>query len=119
MALTVRKKVTFEFLGDEYRECYLYFRAIPVKDYTDIQQRLADLQGVDSIAALIDVLKAYFLSGQFTDEKGELVDVTADDIGNLDKDSIVLCFQRFTGQDDPKEILPSPTPLPTDNGISA
>lgn len=36
MAITIRKRVNFDFLGDEYKEAYLVFRSIPLADYEKI-----------------------------------------------------------------------------------
>lgn len=34
MEIVIKKKVTLEFLGDEYKNAYLVFRSMPLKDYS-------------------------------------------------------------------------------------
>ena len=95
MAIVIRKKVSLDFLGEEYKGAELYFRAIPMKDYeqmmdelpktdprlkelatkeelTDIEQKELDTladnaqeENKKNIGLILRYLKKYFISGQF------------------------------------------------------
>lgn len=100
MALTIRKKVSLEFLGEEYKESYLVFRAIPLKDFESLIEQInaVEKDGSKSFSFISTKLKEYFVSGKAANESGTLEDVTKDDIENLDQESIIKCFEALTGQ---------------------
>ncbi len=102
MGLVIRKKVTLEFLGDEYKDAYLVFKAIPIGDLQKIQDKMPTENDKDTskaIPVMLEVLKDYFQDGKFPNEKGELEDVTKEDLDNLDANSAVKCFQGLSGVD--------------------
>lgn len=100
MALTIRKRISLDFLGEEYKDAYLIFSAIPVKDFEDIQTQIEDIKddNTRSIKVVLDYVKKYFISGKAPDEKGVEQDVTKEDLDNLDQTSLVKCFELITGQ---------------------
>lgn len=105
MPIVIKKRVEFDFLGEDYKDAYLVFRSIPLKDFDEITEQIKQAEK-DSKAAtfMLDTLKKYFVSGKFPDADT----VAADDLEGLDAESVIKCFTRFTGQDpDPKG--PSPT----------
>lgn len=100
MAIRIKKKVTLEFLGDEYKDSYLVFAALPVKDFKDFQEK-ADKAADDEKALdlIIATLKDNFIEGKVEDQT-----VTAEDMDSLDRETVLKSFQRYTGTDlDPKE----------------
>lgn len=110
--IIIKKRVSFDYLGDEYKDAYLVFKSIPGVDFDDIQEKLKGFEGKDkgSIGFIVSILKQYFLSGSFPD----IPEVRAVDLDGLDAESIIKCFRTFTGQEiDPKVETPSTTPLPT------
>lgn len=65
-----------------------------------------------SIRMMLDLLKRYFISGEFPDaETGTLEKLDgADDLDGLDEDAAMRCFKRLTGQEiDPKGEKPLST----------
>lgn len=117
MPIVIRKRVSLDFLGEEYKEAYLIFKSIPAVDFDGVTQTLKTMEDKEqaSMGFLIDLLKRYFLSGEFPDDEGKLQSVTADDIGQLDSASVIQCFQVFTGQDlDPKAETPLTNTSPTE-----
>lgn len=115
MAIVIKKRVSLEFLGEEYREAYLVFRAIPAIDFDEVGTRLNEVEkdNASSVKIVLDVLKTYFLSGKFPDDAG-LTDVNKEDLDGLDPISLTKCFQIFTGQEiDPKDgtLLTSSLPM--------
>ena len=101
MAIVIKKRVSLDFLGEEYKDAYLIFRSIPIKDFEALQN---EIQGIDqdnakSISFIFNKLKEYFISGEFPDESGKLQPVTSDDLDELDQVTTVRCFQALSGQE--------------------
>lgn len=100
MALVIKKRVSLEFLGEEYKDASLTFKSIPIKDIDSLQKEVTKSQEDNKAATFIlDTLKKYFVEGVFPG-----VDtVTADDLGDLDSETVLKCFSTLTGQTiDPK-----------------
>lgn len=122
MALVIRKKVSLDFLGEEYKDAYLVFKSIPLKDYQKILDEIPDATGgkednKKALNLIVNYLGEYFVSGKFPDDKGELQDVAAEDITDLDAETAITCFQTLMGQRiDPKseaELKPQSSTTPT------
>lgn len=112
MAIVIKKRVGFEFLGEEYKDAYLNFKSIPVSEYSDIESKAKQFEkdNEGSVEYMLGLLKKHFIDGKFPNEKGDLEDVKADDLGGLDAESLINCFKTFTGQAiDPKVENDSPT----------
>lgn len=107
--IVIKKRVSFDFLGEEYKECYADFQRIPVADFEEIQQKMEEVEKDkgSSFNVVLDVLKRYFVSGKFLIED-KLDTIVADDLDGLDAESTLRCFQIMTGQElDPKAESPS------------
>lgn len=107
----IKKRVSLEFLGDEYKEAYLIFQSIPVKDFQDIIGEI-EKSGDDTKGSLNMIqgyLHKYFIEGKFPNASGELEVVTADDMSEfVDSVTANKCFELLTGQNiDPKVEAPS------------
>lgn len=100
MSLVIKKKVSLEFLGDEYKDSEIIFKSIPAKDLPDIIDRSEKTEEDTKqlIPLFISVLQDYFLDGTHNQEK-----ILKEDIGELDAETVIHCFQVLTGQKlDPK-----------------
>lgn len=101
MGLVIRKKITCEFLGDEYKEAYLIFKVIPIAEVASVQEGLpkgdTDEAKVAAIPKMLELLKKYFIEGKFPDEKGELEEVKAEDLDNMNAELAIHCFQGLSG----------------------
>jgi hypothetical protein len=97
MPIVIKKQVKFDFLGEEYKDAYLTFKSIPLKDYSEFSQTLKSVKDDDLKAAdyMLGVLKNYFIEGSFPDADK----VVANDLDALDPESVIKCFLTFTGQD--------------------
>lgn len=107
MAIVIKKRVGFEFLGEEYKDAYLVFKTISVVEYEKVQAKAKTFEDKPegSIEYMLGLLKSHFVEGKFPDG-----DVVADDLDSLDAESLIKCFKVFTGQDtDPKVDNGSPT----------
>lgn len=108
MAIVIKKRVNLDFLGEEYKDAYLVFRSIPA---IELEQLMPKLEGLEnnsqgSLTIVINILKDYFLTGEFP-EDGKLQPVIKEDLDGLDPQSVLQCFKMFTGQElDPKDEKP-------------
>ena len=101
--IIIKKRVSLEFLGEDYKEAYLIFKSIPLKDF-DKYAELANTKDNKAASKLvIDTLISQFVSGKFPDENGELFDVTKEQIKEFDIQTATTAFKSLTGQEpDPK-----------------
>jgi len=103
MAIVIRKKITLESLGEEYKDSYLTFQSIPFKDYekiAEIYETIADTdetkQGIKSLDFIKEELTKRFLDGNIDNQA-----VKVEDLFDLPGDVIVDCFQQLMGKINP------------------
>lgn len=106
MPIVIKRKVSFDFLGEEYKDAYIVFKAIPVKDYAALTQKMpkdGEEDAGKSITLMLEMLEDYFIEGKFPNKDGELEDLKKEDVADLDQESTIRSFQKLTGQEpDPK-----------------
>lgn len=108
----IKKRIPLDFLGDDYKEAYLVFRSIPLKDFEQIIDNVTKAEGQDpkeSLKLMFEYIKTYFHSGKFPDDTGALQEISGDDLAEfIDNETAIKCFQMLTGQSiDPKVEPPS------------
>lgn len=121
--ILIKRKVTLDFLGEEYKDSYLVFKAVPVVAYNDLVARIDSVSGnQESMAEIIKILEEYFVDGVFNNEK-----VLKEDIKQFDGDTMLRCFETLTGQTknesgglelDPKDVPSSTTTSTTEADIA-
>lgn len=101
--IEIRKRISLEFIGDEYKEGYFVFRSIPLNEYEQIMKDMDEIKDDNkkSIPFILDLLRDHFIEGKFPIDK-ELKDIAADDLGDIDVATCLEIFRRLTGQLDPK-----------------
>lgn len=106
MAIVIRKRVQLDFLGSRYKDSYLEFKSIPLKDYSNIIDEVtkAGDDGKKGIEFMVKTLQDYFLEGKF-----EGINVTREEIPDLDQETAITVFEQLTGQLNPKAEGPSTT----------
>jgi hypothetical protein len=97
--MLVKKKVSLEFLGEEYKEGYLCFKSLSVAEYEKLQKEFEKFEqdSNGSLQFTLNLLKDHYIGGIFPDEKGVLKPVDASELGDLDGGSLVRVLQDFTG----------------------
>lgn len=96
MPIVIKKKVSLDFLGEDYKDAYLVFRSLPLKDYEELSHKIDEAQQNEVASKFIlNVLKEYFVRGSFPD----METVTKEDLDGLDIDTVLKCFSVFTGQE--------------------
>lgn len=103
--ITVKKKVSLEFLGEDYKDGYLEFQSIPMKDYEAL---LAETQAVEtedpasSLKLVRDQVTKRFIAGKFPSDDG-LVDIKKEELDELPGEVFVEAFKQLMGQTNPKD----------------
>lgn len=111
MPIVIKKKVSLDFLGEEYKDAYLTFQSIPLKDFDGLSKQIEEAEKEKKAATFIlEALKRYFVEGQFPG----IEKLVADDLDGLDQETVIRSFAIFTGQEiSPKVETPSTTPSST------
>ncbi len=93
------KHVSLAFMGEEWAESYLEFKAL---SWADVSKLNTDNKNdTEATAKLYDTIKGAFLSGKGIGEDGSAIDLTADDIDDLDLETIAEVTKHLSGQPDP------------------
>lgn len=96
----IKKKVSLDFLGDDYKDSHIILRSISVKEYDVYSDQAKSLEEGDdkkSVRLIVDQLKSHFIEGKVQGE-----DLKAEDLEELDVLGVIEIFKQFTGQVDPK-----------------
>lgn len=103
--IAIKKRVSLEFLGEEYKDSYIRLKALPVSQFETLQKELEALsEDGKAITTMLDKLKDNFVDGKCPDEEGKLVDIEAKDLDSFDIETVIKCWQTYTGQvPDPKD----------------
>lgn len=99
MKIVIKKQIGLEFLGEAYKDSYLTFRTMPLREYEEILPTIEAIgeDGKKSLNLIKTVLEDHFIEGKFEGEA-----VAKEDLQEFDLDTLTRCFQLFTGQADPK-----------------
>ena len=96
MKIVIKKQVSLEFLGEQYKDSYLIFRTMPLREYEELLPRIDALgdENIESVKLIKEVLENHFIEGKFEGE-----DVKKEDLPEFDLDTLTRCFLMFTGRD--------------------
>lgn len=96
--IVIKKKVSLEFLGDEYKDSYILFKVIPISEYRELIPKIDAVEKrLDLIELMLEVLKDKFIEGKILEES-TTVDMTNKDLESLDEATLSECFAYITGQ---------------------
>lgn len=102
--IIIKKKVSLEFLGEEYKDAYLTFRAISLDEIEKLDKIVNNIEDTNkAIDNFKKICREYFIDGKFPDSKGELQNVTLEDLGKFNTEVISACFEKIVGILDPKD----------------
>lgn len=88
--LVIKRRISLEFLGEEYKDSYISVKAISVKEYPELKGTVQE--------TIID----RFLEGKINQD-GTMVDVTKDNIEELPGEVFVEAFNTIVGIENPKD----------------
>jgi len=98
--IVIKKKVSLDFLGADYKDCYLEFKTIPMKEYEKyVEQASENKDEKKAVGFITSTLQDLFISGKFIDENKEQFDVKKEELGDFDITVMVTVFKALTGQD--------------------
>ena len=89
------KTIALDFMGEEWHDCRVAFRALTFKDLEALDT--TDQSG----KAVLDLLRAKFVSGRAIDEEGQPFDLTPDDLDGFDIEATKVFVDTLTGQPNP------------------
>ena len=92
MALIIRKRISLDFLGDEYKDSYIVVRSQNLNDYEELKNSKKEVREV-----VID----NFIEGKIA-QGSDMVDITKDNIRELSGEVFVEAFDRMMGVLNPK-----------------
>lgn len=93
--LAIKKKVSLEFLGEEFKDASITFSSIPMKDYEALMD--GPEEGKEALRLVTNTLNKYFMSGRVPNDKGEIVDMKVEELGELDSETVITIFQQLSG----------------------
>lgn len=104
MTIQIKKRVSLDFLGEEYKDSYLVFSAIPLKDYEALIEQSQQLteDNVASMKFIKEQITKRFIEGKVAQE-GKLVEITADNLLELPGEVFLQAMQQLTGTPSPKD----------------
>ncbi len=96
------KHVSLGFMGDGWDACGIDFRALRFSDLAKFAAPTnPDASGANDGSQVIDLLKSAFISGTGLFDDGSTADLSAEDLDQLDIESITELSRQLTGQVSP------------------
>lgn len=101
--IVVKKRITLEFLGEDYKDGYIVFESIPVKDYERIikEVEVAEKSGGSEAMNLVKKLVTGRLVEGEIPQDGGMVAITKDNLADLPGDVFLEAMQQLTGKISP------------------
>lgn len=98
--IVIKRKIPLDFIGEDYKDCYLEFKTIPMKDYEKyVEQASENKDEKKAVGFITSTLQDLFVSGKFIDESNETFDVKKEELGDFDMNVMITVFKSLTGQD--------------------
>lgn len=102
MSIVVTKRISLEFLGDEYKEGYIKVKSIPLKEYATLQDEIKKVEedNTKALAYIRVLIKAQFIEGKIP-QGTETVDLTAENLDELPGEVFVEVMGQLSGKVSP------------------
>lgn len=84
----VVKRLSLDFLGDDWKECYLEFKALTIREFKDFTGLIGvDQADADAVLAAfsltIGILQTVYLKGKAIDQDKTIIDVSKEDLAEM------------------------------------
>lgn len=99
--IIVKKRISLDFLGEDYANSYVVFESLAIEDYKKVQAEVKAVPDGKFMEYVTEFLKNRLISGKL-DQEGGQKDITKDNFSRLDIDTMFVCYKALTGQTDPK-----------------
>jgi hypothetical protein len=100
--IKIEKRISLDFFGESYADSYVVFEAIPVREYENIQSKIATIQETnnnqEAMAFMVNLLSDRLVRGEIAQD-GKLVELTKDDLLDMPGEFFTGVMERLTGQD--------------------
>lgn len=97
--MIIKKRVSLDFLGSDYKESYIEVSSVPMKDLRKLVNKSEELQEKDSSGALdfvIEEVTKRFISGSVF-ENGSQVEVKKENLEDFPAEVFITIFEQVTG----------------------
>lgn len=112
MPIVIKKRVSLEFLGEEYKDSYITFRSMPLSDYeSSIPLSAKAIEEKKALSFMLEQVKKYFIGGKCIDAMGDLAEIKSEDLDTLDVDVAERCFVAISGMQNTAEEVSIPEDL--------
>lgn len=96
----IEKRITLEFLGEEYADSYVKVSAIPMREVEALMDKIADVQdsgdNKKAMEFMISVVSDRFITGEI--KQGDKTEVlTADDLLDMPGEFFINVIERLSG----------------------
>lgn len=96
----IEKRITLEFLGEEYADSFVRVSAIPMREVQELMDQIAKVQGSEdnkqAMEFMVSVVSERFISGEI--KQGEKTEVlTADDLLDMPGEFFINVIERLSG----------------------
>lgn len=95
------KKISLGFMGEAWNESYLEFRALTWADAQKLQ--VEDMTDQAAMTALQELLQHLFVAGRSLDAQDQLVELTKEDLAELDIETIAQVTKELAGAPSPND----------------
>lgn len=106
----ITKKVSLDFLGEAWKDCSLEFTAFTLRDLKEKFPAITATADTKDVKALtlgmentISLLEDHFIKGTGINEKGEVVEISKEDIIDLPAEVITKAFSFLSELSVPTE----------------
>lgn len=100
--MIIKRRISFDFLGEDYTEAYGIFSAIPISEYPQINKTVdAENNSIKKSQLMLKILREKMIIVKMPNENGELEDVPAKDF-DPDGELLLTVYNRLMGGPDPK-----------------
>lgn len=98
--LSINKKITLEFLGEEYADSYVNMSAIPLKDYDEMvkQSEAVKDDNKKAMEYMVKLVQDRFQSGSIK-QGDDMVDMSKEDISDMPGEFFLNVIRKLSGQD--------------------
>lgn len=101
MSIVVKKRVSLDLLGEDYKDSFIILRSVPVKEYESLLGKIAKAKPGDSLKLITDEIVDRFVSGKIAQEGG-MVDLKAEELRELPGEVFLEAWDLITGKPSPK-----------------
>ena len=104
MKFNLSKKISLDFVGEGWQDCFIRFNAVTFNEAKELQPKLEIIAKDNNQSAdfLLSFLQEKFLSGKGLSEHNDLIDITKEDIGEFPIGVLIKSASELLGEPEKK-----------------